>query len=353
MANESILPAAPPKQLALKLSQIMTALQRLPKNGYNDFHKYHYVQEADVTDELRGIMAQTHIVLFSQVDSVSREADLTTAWMTFTLMDADSGETHVARWPGQGQDKNDKGIAKAITAATKYFLLKTFMLSAGDDPEQDTVPTDRPRSDSRPKAAKSTPTEAKTARPSLPKDPFAVRVVAGTLEPRKTRDGESQLFFRGQAVLESTQDTFGITAWRTNAQLLAHAQKQATLAVIQGQWHDRYPEFQVQSATWPPNTKPSDSSAATVTPADSASHPAAKPISDPPVPAEASEALAPEVKKALWDAAQQRHLDLSGLLAFASEQLGAPITHIADLPLAQVQALLSALQTHAPTSQAG
>jgi len=344
MSNDTTLPVSTPKHLALKVIQIMGALQRLPKNGFNELSQYHYVQEADVTDQLRGLMTQAHLVLFSQVESVSRENDLTTTWMTFTLIDADSGETHVARWPGQGHDRSDKGIAKAITAATKYFLLKTFMLSAGDDPEQDrgTLPDPATKSS---KSGTAPSASSATSRPTLPKEPFAVRIIAGAMEPRKVREGDLQLFFRGQALLESTQETFGITAWRANAQLLAQAQKQSLIAVISGQWHDRYPEFKVQTTAWPPGA-PSDP----------------KTTPTPPTPAAEAESEAPsglethrpgtELKQALWTAAQQQHLDLAGLQAFASEQLQEPITNLAELPLAQVQALLTVLQARAFTSQA-
>ncbi len=39
---------------------------------------------------------------------------------------------------GEGLDQNgDKGTYKAITGATKYFLLKLFLIPTGDDPETD------------------------------------------------------------------------------------------------------------------------------------------------------------------------------------------------------------------------
>src|SRR5699024_6730814 len=36
-----------------------------------------------------------------------------------------------------GQDAGDKAVYKAITGATKYALMKVFMIPTGDDPEQD------------------------------------------------------------------------------------------------------------------------------------------------------------------------------------------------------------------------
>ncbi len=68
--------AAPiPASLAQKIARIMTDLQRLPKNGYNDFHKCHYVMEADVTDALRDLMAQHGVVVLSTIESVAQKVE--------------------------------------------------------------------------------------------------------------------------------------------------------------------------------------------------------------------------------------------------------------------------------------
>jgi hypothetical protein len=67
--------------------------------------------------------------------------------MTFSLIDAESGERHDVAWAGTGDDKSDKGIYKGYTGSLKYFLMKTFLVSQGDDPEGDES-TDR-RAESR------------------------------------------------------------------------------------------------------------------------------------------------------------------------------------------------------------
>ncbi len=88
-------------------------------------------------------------------------------------------------WVGQGLDNADKGYYKAYTGAVKYFLMKTFMISTGDDPELDSYRDQaprRPQSQARPSrpAPKATPKvapkaaaakPAPTERPTRPTNP--------------------------------------------------------------------------------------------------------------------------------------------------------------------------------------
>ncbi len=72
------------------------------------------------------------------------EDGITTLEMAFAIIDAETGTTIERPWIGTGQDKGDKGADKAYTGAVKYFLMKTFMIPTGDDPENDTKETRRP-----------------------------------------------------------------------------------------------------------------------------------------------------------------------------------------------------------------
>ena len=58
-------------------------------------------------------------------------------WIAGKMVDAQSGESLSSTIIGSGQDKGDKGPYKAYTGAQKYFLMKTFMIPTGDDPEKD------------------------------------------------------------------------------------------------------------------------------------------------------------------------------------------------------------------------
>ena len=125
------------KNLVSKLTKIMGGLGTVSKSGYNDHHKYAYAMEADILEHVRHQLAASNIFVFSSVVSSTREGNLTTVLMEYTLVDGDSGESMKVSAAGQGSDNQDKGVYKAITGANKYFILKNFMLPTGDDPEKE------------------------------------------------------------------------------------------------------------------------------------------------------------------------------------------------------------------------
>jgi len=121
------------KNLSTKLVKVMNAVGHIKKDGRNDFHHYNYVTEAAVMAEVRKALINEGVFLSQSVENLGKEGDLTTVVMYNTFIDTISGETLTVKSVGQGQDKGDKGSAKAITNAVKYMLLKNFMLSTGDD----------------------------------------------------------------------------------------------------------------------------------------------------------------------------------------------------------------------------
>lgn len=131
-------PATPAIGLHRKLAEVMAEVGRVPKRGRNEFHKYDYATEADIVDAVRGALSSRSISIVPSVRQVLREGTLTTVLMAFQFTDGETGETSTHDWAGTGDDKGDKGLYKAMTGALKYFLLKTFLLPTGDDPEADT-----------------------------------------------------------------------------------------------------------------------------------------------------------------------------------------------------------------------
>lgn len=134
---------AAPKSLVKKLAEVMAAISSIPKRGENKFHGYKYATEADIVEAIRGELSKRHIILVpgivkrSRVKVGDKGSVLTHLDMTFTFMDGESGEELTRPWLGAGTDKEDKGAYKAMTGGEKYFLLKTFMIPTGDDPEQE------------------------------------------------------------------------------------------------------------------------------------------------------------------------------------------------------------------------
>ena len=132
--------------LVKKLTQVLAEASKVNKSGYNSHQKYHYITESDLLDAIREKLVELGIFIFSSVEECvteriegSRQPVLTNVKMKYTFVDGDSGEQFSVMSCGQGADNGDKGVYKAITGANKYFLLKTFMLSGDDDPENDGV----------------------------------------------------------------------------------------------------------------------------------------------------------------------------------------------------------------------
>ena len=132
-----------------KMAKVMEKISRVPKNGKNKFFNYDYVTEADLTDHIRPILAEEGVAFTSTVLETSKvptEKDgmLSTVKMLFRLIDADDGSSIESVFLGEGADKGDKGFYKAYTGCTKYFLMKTFLVATGDDPENDDAPKEKP-----------------------------------------------------------------------------------------------------------------------------------------------------------------------------------------------------------------
>lgn len=125
--------------LASKLHAVMDEASYVQKSGENDYHDYSYVTEADLTQKIRGPLMREGIMIFMSVreTDVEKSDDITRVTTYHTFVDTETGAALTVESRGHGQDKQDKGIYKAVTGAVKYFLYKTFLIPAGDDPEEE------------------------------------------------------------------------------------------------------------------------------------------------------------------------------------------------------------------------
>lgn len=157
--------------LYVKMAQIMGEINRLPKTATNTHFKYQYTPDVVVYDECRRLLAEKGIAFFASMIGVEQTFSMKTnangqsvgewhslAHFEFVLVDSESGETKTCAWSAEANDGQDKGVNKCATAALKYWLLKTFIISTGDDPEAD-VPT---------KAKSSTARQPKPSTPVVP-----------------------------------------------------------------------------------------------------------------------------------------------------------------------------------------
>ena len=133
------------KNIAKKMIAVMGDVQHIPKNGYNSFHKYKYALESDISAAFSKALKSHNVFMFTSVldrkmDVYPGARDKNTFFVSVkievTFVDADSGEYYTAVFHGDGTDTGDKAIYKAITGGLKYALMKTFLVSTGDDPEE-------------------------------------------------------------------------------------------------------------------------------------------------------------------------------------------------------------------------
>ena len=116
----------------------MESVDRVEKKGYNDFHKYNYVLEADLISAVRVSLIAEGVFVTCSVVGQTHEGNLTLVNTKHRFINADDATDFVeVDGQGQGNDSGDKGGYKAITGAMKYFLMKNFLIATGDDPEND------------------------------------------------------------------------------------------------------------------------------------------------------------------------------------------------------------------------
>ncbi len=198
----------PRRALIAKLAKILGEVSRIPKTGWNDFHKYNYVTESDVLDTVRMKLAEAGIFIFSSQEEcnsrdVRRMKDNkevishgTLVKVRYTFDDGDA-QVSVSAY-GDSEDTGDKGLYKAVTGAYKYFLLKNFMMPTGEDPERDSPERNGARGG---KAAAKTPAGKPAQQGQQQEAPKPVPV-------KKTI--EAQIF----AILESQNEATRKAGWK-------------------------------------------------------------------------------------------------------------------------------------------
>lgn len=149
--NEPELNIVPSIGLPMKMVKIMGAVGNVAKGGTNSQQGYKFIQSDDVVDAIRAEMVKNNVAVFAKAIGYEMTEGTTKSGgvnyhavvqFEFMLVDADSGETMACTWYGESIDTSDKSFSKAGTSAMKYWLLKTFMISAGE-PDADAESPER------------------------------------------------------------------------------------------------------------------------------------------------------------------------------------------------------------------
>lgn len=134
-------------KLQKKKNELRTELAEkgfFKKSGTNEFDKYSYFTEAQYKDLFNKMFSKHSLELTSSVIDVIEFTGTQKmpfgrrVKVEFTLHDTETGFSENSIAFGEGNDKGDKALYKALTGALKYYYANTFTIPTGDDAEKET-----------------------------------------------------------------------------------------------------------------------------------------------------------------------------------------------------------------------
>ncbi|WP_125764475.1 ERF family protein [Companilactobacillus hulinensis] len=130
--------------LISKISIVQKGLEKIEKDGHNKNQNYDYVTEAAVKANLQNKLAEQGISIIPNYEILNiwsaktgKGTNLNFVSVMGSFEITDGIDSIHGSMPGVGMDSGDKAIYKAETGAQKNFLMQTFLMTTGDDPEQD------------------------------------------------------------------------------------------------------------------------------------------------------------------------------------------------------------------------
>jgi hypothetical protein len=154
-------------KLAPALVKAQSVIKAAHKSGENKFDRYKYTKLEDFLDQAKHVLADNGLALVIGNPIVAALPDRTTknggaehacqVQVSATLIH-ESGEWIEVVGHGEGQDRADKSIYKAITGAKKYAVAGLLAIPTTDDPEADeSVGQSRPKVNSAGETVKKKP----------------------------------------------------------------------------------------------------------------------------------------------------------------------------------------------------
>jgi len=211
----SVTLSEPCDKIAAALVKVSSQVQLVNKGRKNDHDNYRYSELLDYVLATAASLRESGIILLSSVDKAETLPDRVTkggsaqyavrVQLTIRAVH-ESGQWAQVAVSGEGQDRADKGVYKAITGARKYGIACLLGLATSDDPEGDsTVGLDTPPPGQRAVAeAPATPTS------ETPKGRFAGLVKGwAQVAPEDTKAAAMQVAKAcGFDLTKATDDNF-------------------------------------------------------------------------------------------------------------------------------------------------
>jgi len=120
-----------------KIIEVMRAVDHIEKDGYNSYQDFHFASIDSIMKTMQKQFVENNLIVLPDILDEKIDGNLATVTMLVTFIDGDNPDDRfTTRWVGTGTDNSDKAINKAITAAYKQMLLKTFCIGTGEvDPD--------------------------------------------------------------------------------------------------------------------------------------------------------------------------------------------------------------------------
>lgn len=140
-------PGELPRTLAAKLTRIGNEIGKIDKSGYNAEQKFKFIEYSVIASRIRSLFDEYGVLINPSV--VDYKAETITSrsgkagyhyllYMMFEVINADDPkDSYTSEWVSESIDYGDKGVNKAITSGTKYFLMRLFNISERDDEDSD------------------------------------------------------------------------------------------------------------------------------------------------------------------------------------------------------------------------
>jgi ERF superfamily len=129
-----------------KLRTVAASIDRVPKRGRHPMG-FEFVTESDLAETVREQLAEHGVVfLISEAETMFRETTVgrenrqvtvTSVLFNLAFVDTATGALVSSRFRGESMPNNSKEFQAASAFAVKYFLLRTFLIPSGEDPDLD------------------------------------------------------------------------------------------------------------------------------------------------------------------------------------------------------------------------
>lgn len=133
-----------------KIAQVAGEITTVIRDSENTQLRYKYASPSAIMSAVKQPLAKHNLAVVPRLDDVQKEDVgtktqsgapnvMTTVFMTFLILDGETGECLELPWRGEGIDWSDKGTAKAMTIAVRTFFVNAFQIPSDDeetDPDQ-------------------------------------------------------------------------------------------------------------------------------------------------------------------------------------------------------------------------